>query len=69
MVKNLAGWKAGGTPEAFLVNGRLTRNPREMVEIHMSAFREKVRNIVNKLPGPTGDPMETLQDMRYNMYI
>ena len=60
MIKNLAGWKSGGTPEAFLLNGRMTRNPREMAEIQASAFSDKVKNLLNKMPPPTGDPMEIL---------
>ena len=62
MVKNLAGWKTGGTPEAFLVEGRLTRNPRQMVEIQMTAFVDKVKKLSEKLPAPNGDPMRTLSN-------
>ena len=64
MVKNLAGWKTGGTPEAFLVEGRLTRNPRQMVEIQMTAFVDKVKKLSEKLPAPNGDPMRTLRNTR-----
>ena len=38
----------------------MTRNPREMAEIQISAFSDKVRNLLDKMPPPTGDPMEIL---------
>ena len=62
MAKNLAGWKVGGTPEAFLTEGRLTRNPREMVELQMEAFSNKVKELIRKLPDPTGDPLTNLME-------
>ena len=61
MAKNMTGWKTGGAPEGFLLNGRMVRNPREMAETQMTSFREKVKDIIEKLPDAIGDPLETLK--------
>ena len=61
MAKNMAGWKQGGTPEGFLLEGRMTRNPRKMAQAQMDAFENKVKDIIGKLPAPVGDPLQTLR--------
>ena len=60
VTKNLLGWTQGGTPESFLLAGKLTRNPRIMAQAQMDTWVNKVRRLMSNLPMRTEDPLKIL---------
>ena len=60
--KKKMGWKAGGTPEAFLVDGQMTYNTnKKMADIQVNYFYTKVEKLIQKLPPQTANPLNSLQ--------
>ena len=60
MTKNILGWTQGGTPETFMKDGQQIKSPKEMAQIQLEAWGNKVNNLKNKLPMQTEDPLTTL---------
>ena len=58
--KNKLGWTHGGTPESFLLDGKPTRNPREMAQAQMNAWENKVTRLMSNIPTRTEDPLNIL---------
>ena len=59
----MAGWKTEGTPECFLKNGEPVTSPREMAELQMNSFRDKVKGLLDKLPDPTEDTTDSSRQL------
>ena len=61
ITKTQLGWKTGGPPESFLVNGKPNNNPTLMANMQLKFFTEKVKKLIAKLPRPQGDPLAVLR--------
>ena len=44
------GWKSNGPPTAFLQNGKIIRFPKEIANIQMKFFHDKIEDLKMKLP-------------------
>ena len=59
--KHLLGWKTGGAPTSFLVNGQRVCSPQKMADLQIDVFTEKIRKLVRMLPPITDDPHKILK--------
>ena len=60
LLKSQAGWRTGQTPSRFLVDGRIVTAPREMANLQMDHYQNKVRKLLEDLPISNTDPLEQL---------
>ena len=56
------GWKACGQPESFLINGKMITSPKDMANVQVNYFHDKVKNILEQLPPQTSDPLTSLRE-------
>ena len=55
------GWVSGGPPTCFLLAGRRIEGHREIANIQIRYFSDKLKKLTEKLPTVTGDPLTTLK--------
>ena len=64
LTKELCGWKTDGSPKCFLMDGKLTRKPKEIADLQIKYYSEKMENLVLKLRNNwnanLADPLERL---------
>ena len=64
--KNILGWLnwcSSGSPTKLYYNGKIVTAPTKLAEIMNTFFINKVKDICQKLPNPTQDPLVTLQNI------
>ena len=65
MTKDLCGWKVDNGPRTFLQNGILTRKPRELADIQVRYYHDKIEKLMQKLRGNIHygitDPIDRLE--------
>ena len=61
LTKKKLGWNKAGDPEMFVINGEGISNPKEMTDIQMNTFSNKVKNFIEKLPPQVNDPLAYLK--------
>ncbi len=49
LTKQKMGWKAGGSPEAFLVDGRMMSNPKKMADLQVLHYQNKIKNQIDEV--------------------
>ena len=55
--KQKMGWKSGGPPENFRIDGNMVSSPKKIADILANFFHDKVNNLLDKLPPQNGDPL------------
>ena len=60
--KKKMGWKVGGTPQVFQIDGKMITNPTTMANIQMEYYHKKVKKLVENLPPQTADPLSSLRE-------
>ena len=58
--KTMLGWNSGKFPESFLVDGVVTNSPRQVANIQLNYFNDKIHKLISDLPQATGDPCRYL---------
>ena len=58
--KKQMGWKSNGPPTVLLDGGKMRRSPKDIANIQMNFFHEKIINLRNKLPDNGQDPLQVL---------
>ena len=56
------GWKNSGTPAAFHLDGNITRSPKQIANLQLDYFHNKVDKLLEALPNTTIDPLKLLKD-------
>ena len=49
-MKNQMGWKAASTPAAPWLGNQIVRKPRDIVNVQINFYKEKIRILMSKLP-------------------
>ena len=62
LTKNHLGWKTGGPPQSFLIEGKTVSAPSEMAQEQLKYFNRKIEKLINDLPPKTEDPLKILKD-------
>ena len=62
LAKCKMGWKRTGNPEYFLIEGRKVTNPKEMADLQVAHYHNKVKKLIEELPGQTDDQVKILRD-------
>ena len=62
-IKDILQWTNEGPPNQIFYDGHLERSPFKIAEALNSFFIEKISNLKNKLPAPTGYPLRFLKRM------
>ena len=67
-VKKLAGWKTTGPPAALRMEDEVYKKPKDIANIQCNYYAKKIKDLMNKLPRTTSDPLETLKNaiIRWN---
>ena len=60
LMKEQAGWKSKGPPRQFHLDGKSISSPKQMADIQMNVFRDKVHNLKESLPNNNTDPLQQL---------
>ena len=60
LLKYQAGWKTGGPPVRFNMDGRSITAPQMIAEVQIDYFQEKVNKLQRELPNNCEDPLEIL---------
>ena len=61
MTNGLLSTKNGGTPQTFLINGKLIRRPVEMAKLQLTYYVEKLKKIMEKIPKTNKNPLRYLE--------
>ena len=61
--KKKMGWKNGGTPQSFQIDGKMYTKPKIMADLQMNFYQNKIKKLVTKLPPQTANPLSTLQEV------
>ena len=61
MTKSHLGWKSGGPPQSFLIDGKKISAPQQMAQEQLKYFNKKVEKLLEDLPPKTDDPLATLK--------
>ena len=56
LTNELVDKRNGNTPQTFIVNGRPVRKQKEMCNIQMNFYTEKIKNLIKKIPHSTRNP-------------
>ena len=62
LMKDQAGWKKGGPPSQFIVEGNTINSPQLLANAQMEFFQQKLKKIKDKLPLNTSDPLEIIEN-------
>ena len=57
LTKRKMGVKRTGSPEMFVLNGKQITSPREMTGIQLKTFHNKIKMLLQELPGQVKDPL------------
>ena len=60
LMKTQAGWKNGGPPKVFNLDGRKIKSPQSLADTQMDFFHKKLEKIQDELPPTLEDPLEML---------
>ena len=58
--KNLLNWKSGGSPQSFLIDGRLYRRPVELANLQLDYFIQKVDKLTSRFRNNNTNPLRWL---------
>ena len=59
--KSHLGWKSGGPPQSFLIEGKKVSAPQEMAQEQLKFFNNKIDKLISELPPRTEDPLTILK--------
>ena len=62
ITKNHLGWKTGGLPQFYLIEGKTVSAPRAMAQEQLVYFNKKIEKLINELPPKTEDPLRVLKN-------
>ena len=62
LAKSKMGWNKTGNPEFFMIDGRKVTNPKEMADLQVNHYHNKINKLIEELPGQTEDPTKVLKD-------
>ena len=61
VTKDQLGWDSGGPPDNFMIEGRKISAPKDMANIQLNTFLNKVEKLRSRLPILKGDPLHFLK--------
>ena len=61
VVQGQLGYKTGGPPQTFLLGGNHLPAPKQMANMQIECFQDKVDKLIRELPPTNKNPLETLE--------
>ena len=62
LTKKKMGWKTGGSPTTFKVDGKMITSPKELADIQIKHFYNKTLQLASEIPEQTEDPLNCLRE-------